>query len=263
VSQSLARGLRLLGELGDGPRSLDQLAASAGVHKTTVLRLLRVLEDQRFVYRDPGHRYHLGSQLFALSGRALDQRAVRAAASPHLAALNRATGHTVHLGAYESGAAVYLDKFDSRHPVQMYSRPGLTMPLHCTAIGKVLLAGLPPAERNRAVAGLDLTPLTPNTITAPADLLAELARVESQGYAADHAEHERFLNCLAAPVRDAAGHVAAAVSLSVPDVLLGYDEVLGLLPGLLATARAVSADCGYDPSHHPHAPHAEPQHAKP
>jgi DNA-binding IclR family transcriptional regulator len=237
----------MLDGLSEGPRSLDDLAKAIGVHKTTVLRLLRVLESERFVYRDRAHRYHLGSQLFALSSQALDQRAVRAAAAPRLAALNQVTGHAVHLGALEAGTAIYIDKYDSRHPVQMYSRTGLPMPLHCTAIGKVLLAGLPPAERSALVGGLELTAFTPRTITSAAGLLAELDRVAAQGYAVDHAEHERFINCVAAPVRDATGRVAAAASVSVPDVLLDYEQVLALLPDLLSATRAISADCGHDP----------------
>ncbi|GII95939.1 IclR family transcriptional regulator [Sinosporangium siamense] len=248
MSQSLGRGLAILGELAEGGRSLDDLAGRLGVHKTTVLRLLRALEDKRFVYRDPGHRYHLGSALFALSSRALEQRGVRGTAAPHLGRLSDSTGQTVHLGAYEDGEAVYIDKYDSRHPVRMYSRIGLRMPLHCTAIGKVLLADLPERERRRVAGSIEYTKFTANTIGGPEEFLAVLARVADQGYAVDHAEHETFINCVAAPVRDASGSVVAAASISVPDVVLPYEQVIALLPDLIATSRAISADCGWDPA---------------
>lgn len=245
MSQSLTRALRILAELSEAPRGLDELAATLEVHKSTVLRLLRTLEADRLAYHDAAHRYHLGSGLFALSSRALEQRPVRAAAAPHLAALNRATGQTVHLAAYEGGDVVYVDKLDSRQPVRMYSRIGLVARPHCTAVGKVLLAGLPAAERRRVAAGLDYEPMTPNTLTTPAALLGELARVAEQGYAVDRAEHETFVNCVAAPVRDASGRVVAAVSISVPDVVLPYEQVMALLPGLLTATAAISADCGW------------------
>jgi DNA-binding IclR family transcriptional regulator len=248
MSQSLARALAILIDLGENARSLDELATLLGVHKTTALRLLRTLEEERFVYRDAGYRYHLGARLFALANHALEQRAVRAAAAPHLSLLNQSTGHTVHLGAYENGEAVYIDKYDSRHPVRMYSRIGLPMPLHCTAIGKVLIAGLPPRQRVPVVTGIDYTTPTANTIIGPDALLAELDRVAEQGYAVDHAEHETFINCIAAPIRDASAQVVAAVSISVPDVLLAYEQVLDLLPELLRTARAISTDCGWHES---------------
>jgi DNA-binding IclR family transcriptional regulator len=245
MSQSLGRAVRLLTELAEGPRSLDDLATLLTVHKTTVLRLLRTLEEDRFVYRDAEYRYHLGTGLFALSSRALEQRPVRAAAAAHLAALSRETGHTVHLAAYEGGEVVYIDKYDSRHPVRMYSRIGLRARLHCTAVAKILLAGLPERERRTVVEAIGYEAMTPNTLTGPDALLAELAQVAEQGYAVDHGEHETFINCVGAPIRDASGRVVAAASISVPDVLLDYAQVLALLPDLLKTAAAISADCGW------------------
>ncbi|MFI9273014.1 IclR family transcriptional regulator [Kitasatospora sp. NPDC052896] len=244
MSQTVSRALALLGELAEGERSLDQLAALLQVHKTTALRLLQSLEEARLVYRDAEYRYHLGAGLFALSSRALEQRPVRRVAAPRLAELNATTGQTVHLAAREGGEVVYVDKYDSRQPVRMYSRIGLPVPLHCAAVAKVLLADLPPAERRRIVSALDLTPFTARTLTTPQALLAELATVAEQGWAQDHAEHESFMNCLAAPVRDATGRVVAAVSVSVPDLVLPYEQVLELLPQLRATAAGISADCG-------------------
>jgi DNA-binding IclR family transcriptional regulator len=77
MSQSLSRALQILIELGEGERSLDQVAASLGVHKTTAMRLLHTLEADRFVRRDDRQRYHLGSRLFALGTAALSQHARR------------------------------------------------------------------------------------------------------------------------------------------------------------------------------------------
>ncbi|WP_035840587.1 IclR family transcriptional regulator [Kitasatospora azatica] len=246
MSQTVSRALALLTELAEGERSLDQLAALLGVHKTTALRLLQSLEEARLVYRDAGYRYHLGAGLFALSSRALEQRSVRRLAAGRLAALNAATGQTVHLAALEGGEVVYIDKYESRQPVRMYSRIGLTVPMHCAAVSKVLLADLPPTERQKLVSELEFTPFTERTLTTPKALLAELAVVAEQGWAQDHAEHEPFVNCVAAPIRDATGRVVAAASLSVPDLSLPYERVLELLPQLLAATAAISAECGAD-----------------
>ncbi|TDD84088.1 IclR family transcriptional regulator [Actinomadura rubrisoli] len=250
MSQSLRRALGILIELGEGPRGLDELAAVVGVHKTTVLRLLRTMEDERFVHRDGEHRFHLGSRMFALAGAALEQRGIRDIAAPHLARLNEATGQTVHLGVYEGGDVVYLDKYDSRHAIRMYSRVGLRMPLHATAIAKVLLADLPGPRRRRVADEIEYTRFTERTITGARELLDELTRVSAQGYAMDDAEHETFIRCVAAPVRDASGHVVAAVSISAPEVVLSRDDVLALLPDLLATTRAISADSGHTEGKH-------------
>lgn len=246
MSQSLDRALALVEELADGRRSLDELTTSAGLHKSTVLRLLRTLESRRFVQRDGPHHYRLGTALFDLAQRSLDDRDVRRSAEPALRELNQLTGHTVHLASFEDGEVVYIDKFESRHAVRMYSRIGKRAPLHCTAVGKVLLAALPPARRRAIAEGLSYPKLTENTITTPEAYLAELDVVAERGYALDNAEHEDFIHCLAAPIsgpRD----VVAAVSVSVPKVIADLDTLLALVPDLLATAATASIECGAPP----------------
>lgn len=245
MSQSLRRALQILVELGRGPANLDRLAEVTGVHKTTVLRLLRTMAEDRFVFRDGTHRYHLGSRLFELSARALDQREVRQIAAPHLAAFNRRYGRTTHLAVLEAGEVVYIDKLESHDQIRMYSRIGLRAPLHSTAVAKVLLADLPEDELATVVAGIEFTPRAANTITDPAELLAEIAQVRAQGWAGDREENEPSINCLAAPVRGASGRVLAAVSVSVPDIVLTYEQLLELLPALLDVTTTISRDCGW------------------
>jgi len=242
MSQSLGRALQILASLGEGERSLDQLATELGVHKTTVLRLLRTMETERFVRRDPAHRYRLGSRLFALADVAREQHVVRDVAAPHLRELNQKTGQTVHLAAWENGEVVYIDKLDSVRSVRMYSQVGVPAALHCTAVGKVLLAAQPKRQREALLASMDYHVYTPHTITDLDALRDELDDVRARGWAQDRAEHESFINCIGAPVTDHDGRIVGAVSLSVPDVLLNYDQVLELLPDLLATATAISAD---------------------
>jgi DNA-binding IclR family transcriptional regulator len=160
MSQSLSRALTILGALGEGPKSLEQLAAQLDVHKSTVLRLLRTMESERFVRHGADHRYLLASRFFELSNRALEQRDVRTLARPHLSALNAGTGQTIHLAVYESAEAVYIDKLDATQSVRMYSRVGRPAPLHCTAVGKVLVAGPRPRAHCRT-SKLSSTPAAP------------------------------------------------------------------------------------------------------
>jgi DNA-binding IclR family transcriptional regulator len=143
---------------------------------------------------------------------------------------------------------VYIDKYESRHNVRMYSRIGKRAPLHCTAVAKVLLAALPEAERRSVARSIEYARLTANTITGPEALLAELSRVASRGYAIDNAEHEDFINCIAAPIRGNRGEVLAAMSLSVPTLLVDLDGLLELVPDLRAAAEKASAECGWSPT---------------
>jgi DNA-binding IclR family transcriptional regulator len=245
MSQSLDRALTLLSGLAEGAKTLDQLAEEIGVHKSTVLRLMRTLESHHLVRREGPRHYRLGSALFDLANRALEDRDVRRSAESALAALNERTGHTVHLATYEDGEVVYIDKYEGRHSVRMYSRVGKRAPLHCTAVGKVLVAALGPARRAEVAGSLEFTPLTANTITSAEDYLAELAAVAERGYAVDNAEHEDFIHCVAAPIRGDGGAVLAAVSVSVPKVLLDYDGLLALVPDLLAAAEEASVHSGW------------------
>jgi DNA-binding IclR family transcriptional regulator len=241
VSQSLDRALQLLGRLAEGPVGLDELSDELAVHKTTVMRLLRTLEARRFVTPDGGHRYRLGSAFFALSAAALEQRDVRTVAHPHLAALNARIGHTVRLAAMEGTDVVYIDKFDARTPVRLYSRIGLIAPLHSAAVSKVLLADLPRPRQEQIVTAIDFR----STAASANELLAELVVVRRQGWALDDVENGRFIRCIAAPIRDGSDAVVAAASVSVPAMILDRDQLLKLLPVLQTTTAAISDDLGW------------------
>jgi len=245
MSQSVERALTLVRALADGPKTLDQLAERIDVHKSTVLRLLRSLEAHRFVQRDGVHHYRLGTGLFDLAHRALEDRDVRRLVELALRDLNAATGHTVHLATFEGGEVIYIDKYESRHNVRMYSRIGKRAPLYCTAVAKVLVAALPESERRRLAGSIDYVGFTGTTITSAPAYLAELDQVADRGYAVDNAEHEDFIHCVAAPIRGTRSEVLAAMSLSVPELVLDLDGVLRLVPDLLAAARAASVECGW------------------
>ena len=245
MSQSLDRALTLLNSIAQDARTLDDLAEEIGVHKSTVLRLLRTLEQHHFVRREGTRYYRLGSAMFDLAHQALEDRDVRRSAQAALAALNERTGHNVHLASYEDGEAVYIDKYEGRHSVRMYSRIGKRAALHCTAVGKVLVAAMPQARREEIARSIEYRVLTPNTITTPSDFLAELERVAHLGYAVDNAEHEDFIHCIAAPVRGTGGEVLAAASMSVPKVLLDYEGLLALVPELRAATKEASVHSGW------------------
>lgn len=146
MSQSVDRALTLLGSLGDGPVTLDQAATSIGVHKSTALRLLRTLEEHGFVHRQSDRRYRLGGRVLSLAHRALEEIDVRQIAAPYLAALHRRCGLTVQLAVLQDGEVLYLDELAYRWPGSDTARPtriGRRAPAVGTAIGRVLLAGLP------------------------------------------------------------------------------------------------------------------------
>lgn len=245
TTQSVDRALTVLDGLAAGPRSLSDCARMLDVNKSTALRLLQTMEQRGYVAHDDRHRYRLGRQVFAVAQAALAQWDVRMVARPHLERLNAQTGQTVHLAVRDGGDVVYVDKLEAHAGIRMYSRIGLTAPLHATAVAKVLIAALPEADRRAVAGGIDYAPFTDRTITRCADYLAELRGVAARGYATDRREHESFVNCVAAPIHDGSGAVIAAASLSVPTVSLDEQGVRALLPLLLRATADISADLGW------------------
>ncbi len=247
MSGSVERALQLLVELAGGPASISELGRRLDVHRTTSLRLLRTLEDERFVRRTDDGRYRLGPRMAMLAHSALEGLDVRAAAAGHLRALGDKCGHTVHLAGLDDASVVYLDKVESRHTVRMYSRIGAAAPAHATAVGKTILAFAGGTERERLLDDPPFRGMTPNTHTTREELDRDLDEIAARGWALDDAEHEEFIHCVAAPIRDAGGRVGAAVSVSVPRMVLGRDGLLALAPDVVATAGAISEELGWEP----------------
>ncbi|MFB6538192.1 IclR family transcriptional regulator [Streptomyces noursei] len=248
MSQTVDRALSILPLLAEGPADLGRVADRLGVHKSTALRLLRTLHEHGLVYRQPDQRYRLGARLFALAQEAVESLDVRDIAHPHLVALNERCGHTVHLAVYEENEVLYIDKVESRYPVRMYSRIGKPVAITVAAVAKLLLADLPEAERRTVAEKLDYPRYTSRSTTDAAAFLAELAIVREQGWATDLGGHEESINCVGAPIRGADGRVAAAMSVSAPNVVVSAEELLGLLPLVRRTADAISREYSGTPS---------------
>jgi IclR family acetate operon transcriptional repressor len=222
-----------------GPHPLGELAKAAGVPKASAHRILHTLVANGFLANDGTGRYPLGPRL-----RTLAAGVVAATASTRvddlLADLSTRTGQTVHLGLRTGDTATYTHKVDNGDAVQMASRVGMRMPLHTTAIGKCVLAGLPTEDLAEVLAA-GLPARTPASLTTGAALRVELRRVAASGFAVDDEENEASIRCLAAPVRDASGVVIGGVSVSTLTFLVPMDDVLGWAAAVIDTADGVSA----------------------
>ncbi|WP_285733299.1 IclR family transcriptional regulator [Nocardiopsis sp. ATB16-24] len=245
MSSSVERAMRILVELAEGPATISELARRLDVHRATSLRLLRTLEEQRFVRRTDDGGYQLGPRMATLAAAALEGLDIRGLASRHLRDLGASCGQTVHLGALEGDRVVYLDKVESRHAVRMYSHIGAVAPLHATGIGKAILAHMPAREREDLLGDLPLPRYTPNTRTERALLDEDLDRAAERGWALDDFEHEEFIHCVAAPVRNAPGRVVAAISISAPSMVLDRPGLLALTGDLTRTADDISEELGW------------------
>src|SRR5262249_49426772 len=184
---SLQRGLRLLSLFALQEKGLlaSDVARLSGLPVSTVHRFLANLESSGFLSCDRAGVYHLGPACVSLGQAARGQFDVRRASLPHLQELNHDTRETVHLTVRHGLSAVYVEKLDSPEPLRIHSRIGATIPLYCTAVGKVLLAYLPESERESVVEQLELKRFTENTASNVQELHAELQRTRRNGFACD------------------------------------------------------------------------------
>ncbi|MCP2164198.1 IclR family transcriptional regulator [Goodfellowiella coeruleoviolacea] len=200
--------------------SAPEIAARLDLPRSTVHELLATLVHRRFLDRQPGAetQYRLGPRLLELGARY--QQGLDLALEGEIVAKRIAAEcqETVHVAVLDGIEVVYVCKIDSTHSVRMVSAVGRRLPAHCTAIGKVLLAGLPQGQVDELYRGREMVGLTPRSITSIAALRAQLAEVRRTGVAFEMCESNVDVGCVAAPVTDHAGEWVAAMSISVPTV---------------------------------------------
>lgn len=247
MSQSVQRAVELVQRSAEGPISLSDAAALLDVHKSTALRILQTLEAARFVRKTGAGTYVFGSGLIELSEMTLGSMDLRQHAGRPLRELQRQTGHTVHLAQLTGDEIIYVDKVDSPafQSVQLPSRIGHAVSIYASAVGKVILAYLPRAERDRLLAHVVFERFTPTTFADRDSLEVELASVRNRGWAADNGEHDSYVMCVAVPVRDSRGQVVAAISVTAIEVVASLAKLEENIPLLYATARTVSAELGH------------------
>lgn len=246
--QSVARALTLLDALGDtrGEIGIADLSRRVGLHVSTTHRFLTTLIAHGYVRQNlETGRYALGPKAFHLAESYLGQMDLRRALRPSLERLCRETGETANLVILEGREALYLDKVESPQSLRIFSRIGRRAPLHCTAVGKVLLASRSREEMDALLGGKPLEALTRSTITSRNQLRRELEKVQEQGYALDMEECEVGASCIAAPVRNAQGETVAVVGISGPTIRMDAQRIQELIPCVVRGVEQASEQLGF------------------
>jgi DNA-binding IclR family transcriptional regulator len=248
-SSSLRRALAILDLVAaaasrDKGATLAELAEGVETTKSTVLRLIAPLIEQRLVRQDADGTYRMGVGTLRLASACLTDLDIRSTAQPTLREIADATGQTVHLLVYSGGRVTYVDKVVGASPIQMASRIGDTGTAYSTASGKAMLAFLGDEEFERVVA-LGLPARTTATITDPAKLREHLSGVRKHGCAYDDLENENGIRCVAAPVFNHADVCVCAISLSGPAELVAAnrDTYTDLI---VAGAKRISRELGHE-----------------
>ncbi len=238
--------LEVIGAAGK-PTSLTAVVATTGKPKGTVHRMLATLVNTGFLVQDPGSsQYSLTLKLWRLGAAAVGRLDVVKVARPWLERLVAATDETVHVSVLDvSGGIVYISKVESPRSIRVQTQIGQLSPSWCTATGRSILA-FNPADAERALAG-PLESRTGKTVTDPKRIRAALREIAATGYAVTRAENHPEMGGVAAPVRDHAGKVVAAIGIGVPVFRMTRDLVGRCVPHVVRAAAGISSELGYQP----------------
>jgi IclR family acetate operon transcriptional repressor len=218
--QSIERAFSILELLRDQRQEMGvhEIADRVSLNVTTVHRLLKALICVRAVRQNPRTRqYGLAPSMLLYGKAVVDQFDFVRSAHPFLGELSKTVGETAFMGILDDFELVYVDHVDSLdHTLRITPQIGRRQHAHCTSLGKVLLANLPPSSLNVFLSRPSFPQMTEHTIVNPEALRTELETIRHQGYAYDQEEAENGICCVAAPVKGLEGDVIAAISISGP-----------------------------------------------
>jgi IclR family KDG regulon transcriptional repressor len=245
--QSVARAAEIINcfrtseELG-----ISEIAAEMGLNKSTVFGLVNTLVRYGYLEQvESNKKYRLGISLFELGNLVLSRIDIRLETKKVCAPLAQKYPATVHIATHSAGEVIYLDKIERGDSLISSSNVGRRAPMHCTGVGKAMLAFLPASYLEQYIFSAPLEKRTPNTITSPKKLLAELETVRKTGIAMDREEIETGLTCIAAPILQRDSLPELAVSISFPYGRIAEVDQEEVKHNLLQCTRQMSALLGY------------------
>jgi IclR family transcriptional regulator, KDG regulon repressor len=246
--QSVDRAVSVLEALSKEQAGLGivELSERVMLPVSSVHRLLATLGDRGFVSQNvaTGH-YRIGVRAFEVGSAFLGQSQLREIARPHIQELSSLTSETVNLALCDGSYATYVDQVHSQHPFQIVPRSGARVPLHCSGVGKVFLAGMTDNEFETYVATMKLEPWTKKTIVSVSQLRQHIDAVREQGFAFDDEEMHSGMRCVAAPIYDHRRRVSAAVSVVGPVSSMEKRKLPKLASTVRRVARVISEQLGY------------------
>ncbi|WNS77601.1 IclR family transcriptional regulator [Bacillus sp. DTU_2020_1000418_1_SI_GHA_SEK_038] len=245
-SVSRALDIIMFVSMKKGGLGVTEIANQMDINKSSVYRILSTLVQYGYVEQDQDTgRYKLGYKFLEISSKLLESIDLREEAKAFLKELEMETNEVIHLVVYDQGEVVYIEKLDGNETLRMHSKVGKRAPMHCTSVGKAILAHLPPVVATDILERKGLPFHTDKTITDIDQFLQELIEVRKSGYALDLEENEYGITCMAVPIFDHLGKVIAAVSISGPTMRMTKDRLKALQPRIIHIGEQISERLGY------------------
>ncbi|RSL32171.1 IclR family transcriptional regulator [Salibacterium salarium] len=248
IIQSLDRALKILDLFDESVSELKitDISDKMLLHKSTVHSLLKTLEKHQYVEQnEESGKYRLGLKLFERGNSVIRSRDIRVVAKDFLHTLSKETGQTVHLVIQDGKEGLYIDKVESASATILYSRIGRRIPLHCSGVGKALIAFQPDQAIADTLKDYEFIQRTEHTITTREAFWEEIRLIREKGYAEDREENEPGVHCVAIPVRDHTGEIAAAISISTLSMRTSKEEMQHYTNQLIEAGKQLSEKLGY------------------
>jgi len=248
IIQSIDRALQVLElfSLEKPEWGITEISKALNIYKSNVHNVLTTLAEKGFVIKDAKtDKYKLGIKFFELGSIVIKNMDLRKIAHPYMEKLLKEFNETVHLGILVEGEILSIEQEESGQSLSPRIFIGKRAPLHCTGVGKAIMAYLPKDKVTAIVKEKGLTRYTENTITNKRELEKELEKIREQGCAVDNMEHEEGVRCIAGPIRDYTGKVRASLSVSGPAFRINENNIPNIAKKVKEYCDYISKEMGY------------------
>ena len=246
--QSIARAFVILEEVArnrDGI-GLSELSKRVGLHNSTAFHLVKTMVSLGYIRQiKDSKRYRIGRPLFALAASALDEIEMVSLATPILENLSRESGESSHFAVRMRDSVVVVARTSGPGAFQFADRVGVVRPMHCTALGKVILAALRPEQFEHYLTRTELKAHSSKSITEAEPLRREIAEVRGNGMAFDDGEFDSEVRCVAVPIRDFTGQIIGAIGISGPVWRMSIQALQNLARTVQGAAADLSTEFGF------------------
>lgn len=250
INKSIDRALQVL-ELFNLEKfewGVTEISTALNMYKSSVHNVLTTLVQRGFLMKDSEtDKYRLSIKFFELGSVVIKNMDLRKIAHPYIERLSKKFNETVHLGVLDNGRVISIEQEKSSKSLNARIEIGKGAPLHCTAVGKAIMAYLPESEISLIIEEKGLEKFTENTITTKGGLKSEFKRIREQGYAVDNMEHEEGVRCIASPIWDYSGSVIASISVSGPAFRINENNISDISKKIKEYCSYISKEMGHIP----------------
>jgi IclR family acetate operon transcriptional repressor len=244
--QSLDRALGVLKAVAkSGRATLTDLSLTIGVPTATTHRILTTLQKHGFVsFNEDRQDWSIGIEAYRTGAAFMNRVNLTEVSRPVMRALMEKTGETANLAIPDGSEVVFVGQVETRNPIRAFFARGTRTSMHASGTGKAILSQYSEDTLNKLLLSSGLTPFTDNTLTAPADLFADLAETRARGYSFDREERFKGMSCIGSVIYDEHGEPCAGVSISGPSTRFDEHRVPELGATVAEAAQEITSLIG-------------------